>query len=69
MPSFNSKKQPYSKPIHVSKTSKQILIRKHDLNMYMSLNKSTKPRALVKMLEDHGVGSEKKTGLFANYLD
>jgi hypothetical protein len=69
LPSFSSKKQPYSKPIKISKTNKQILIRKHDLNMYMSLNNSTKPRPLVKMLEDHGVGSEKKPGIFANFID
>ena len=54
--SFNAKKICFANSLYVSqpqkiqKTGKAILIRKHDLNMFMSLNNSTKPRPLVKML-------------------
>lgn len=53
---FNSKQSSFAreftgKPMSINKTNKTVLIRKHDLNQYMSLTNSTKPRLLAKFLE------------------
>lgn len=53
---FNSKQASFSKeftgkPIPINRTNKTVLIRKHDLNQYMSLSNSTKPRLLAKLLD------------------
>ena len=71
---FNSKDRSFAhseiyagKPVKISKTNKAILIRKHDLNQYMSLNNSTKPRPLAKMLENHGFSSEMTTQSLAAF--
>ena len=39
------------KPVKIGETQKTILIRKYDLNQYLSLSNSAKPRPLAKMLD------------------
>ena len=55
------------KPVKISKTNKAILIRKQDLNQYLSLNNSTKPRPLAKMLENHGFSTDITTQSLAAF--
>jgi hypothetical protein len=74
--SFNTKKNGFpngtvyaGKPIKIQKTNKAILIRKHDLNQYLSLSNCTKPRPVAKMLESHGLSTADLGKPHANYID
>ena len=47
----------------INKSNKTVLIRKHDLNQYMSLTNSTKPRLLAKFLEGSKLSQQSASDL------